>query len=189
MNPPRLTSPLLNALPGIRHGFFTRQGGVSQGLYASLNLGRGSRDHPAAVEINRARVAASLGVQAAALNTCWQIHSSRVVMADTPWGEDRPQADGVVTSRPALACAALAADCAPVLLADAEAGVVAAVHAGWRGALNGVIGSAVQAMAGLGAEPSRLVAVVGPCIGPQSYEVGPEFFAEFIADAPESKAF
>lgn len=187
--PPVLTSPLL-ARAGVRHAFFTRQGGVSGGIYDSLNLGRGSNDDPAAVEANRARAAQALGVAPEALNTCHQIHSAQAVVADEAWGEGRPQADAVVTARADLACCALAADCAPVLIADLEAGVVAAAHAGWRGALDGVVAAAVQTMTGLGARPERMVAAVGPCIGPASYEVGLEFLDRFVAaDAASARFF
>ena len=183
-----LTSPLLQAA-GVRHGFFTRQGGVSAGLYASLNAGRGSRDDPAAVAENRRRVADAMGVAPEALLSCYQIHSATALTADAPWGEDRPEADAVVTRTPGIACSALAADCAPVLLADAEAQVVGAAHAGWRGALGGVVQAAVSAMADLGARPERMVAAVGPCIGPRSYEVGPDFLEAFRAGARDAERF
>ena len=184
----KLTSPLLQAA-GVRHGFFTRRGGVSQGLYASLNTGRGSSDDPAAVEENRRRVAADLDVDPGALLACYQIHSRVVHTATEPWGDQRPEGDAVVTRTPGLACAALAADCAPVLLADPEAGVVGAAHAGWKGAIGGVVEAAVEAMQALGARSDRMVAAVGPCIGPQSYEVGLEFLARFSAEAPGSERF
>ena len=183
-----LASPLLEAA-GVRHAFFTRQGGVSTGVYESLNLGRGSGDDPAAVAENRARAAAHLGVAPAALLGCHQIHSAVAHLAETPWGDHRPEGDAIVTSRPGLACGALAADCAPVLLADMEAGVVGAAHAGWKGALGGVVRAAVKAMGTRGARPPRIVAAVGPCIGPASYEVGPEFLARFVAEAPWSARF
>jgi len=186
---PALHSPLLSALPGIRHAFFTRQGGVSKGIYDSLNVGRGSRDEPADVAENRRRVADWFGRGSEALNTCYQIHSATAVVADAPWGDQRPEADGVVTDRPGVICGALAADCAPVLIADAQAGIVAAAHAGWQGALGGVVGATVEAMVGLGAERSRLVAAVGPCIGPASYEVGLEFLERFQAARPGSARF
>lgn len=184
-----LTSPLLAAAPGIRHGFFTRRGGVSTGVYESLNLGSGSRDEARSVAENRARVAATFGVDAAALTICWQIHSARVVVAEFPWAADRPRGDGVVTARAGLICGALAADCAPVLIADPGARVVAAVHAGWRGALEGVVHAAVEAMRGLGGDPARMVAAVGPCIGPASYEVGLEFVGRFARAATGSERF
>jgi YfiH family protein len=186
---PILRSPGLAALPGVRHAFFTRQGGVSTGLYDSLNLGRGSADDPGAVEENRRRAAAALGARSRDLALCFQVHSSEVRVAESAWGDDRPRADGVVTARPGLACGALAADCAPVLLADAEARIVAAVHAGWRGALDGVIAAAVDAMTGLGAHPERIVAAVGPCIAQASYEVGTEFLAVFESRSPDWARF
>jgi len=186
---PVLTDPRLSALPGICHAFFTRQGGVSQGVYAGLNVGRGSRDDPAAVEENRRRAAASFGVVPDRLLTAYQIHSAVALTVAEPWGGARPEGDAVVTAAPRLVCGALAADCAPVLLADAEAGVVAAVHAGWKGALGGVIGAAVETMRASGAEPARIVATVGPCIGPDNYEVGADFQARFVAEASGSERF
>lgn len=185
---PFLTSPLLD-LPGVRHAFFTRRGGVSTGIYESLNVGRGSADAPDDVLENRRRAAAALGVEAGALNTCYQIHSPTVLVADRPWGETRPEADGVVTRSAQIACGALAADCAPILFADAAAGVVAAVHAGWKGALGGVVEAAVAAMTQLGADPARTVAVIGPCIGPASYEVGEDFLQRFVADEADNERF
>lgn len=178
-----LTSPLLSALPGVRHGFFTRQGGVSAGVYESLNVGAGSRDDTAAVAENRARAAAAFGAPPERLLTCYQIHSALAVAAAGPWTTPRPEADAVATSTPGLICGALAADCAPVLIADPEARVVAAAHAGWRGARGGIVEAAVQAMIGLGARPERMAAAIGPCIGPESYEVGLDFLDAF-ADAP-----
>jgi len=186
---PVLTSPLLSRLKGVRHAFFTREGGVSTGIYASLNAGRGSKDDPAAVAENRRRVAAHFGAPADALLTAYQIHSATALAADTPWGDARPQGDAVVTSTPGLICSALAADCAPILLADADAGVVAAAHSGWKGALGGVAEATVAAMVAKGATASRIVAAVGPCIGPASYEVGEDFLDAFMAKAPEAAAF
>ena len=180
---PVLTSTRLRELKGVRHAFFTRQGGVSQGVYASLNVGVGSRDDPAAVRENRARTAAVFDAGPEALLTCYQIHSAVAVIADGPWAA-RPEADAVVTATPGLVCGALAADCAPVLMADPDARVVAAVHAGWRGALGGVIEAAIARMSALGAQPTRIVAAVGPCIGPRSYEVGLEFLETFRTEDP-----
>ena len=188
-DPPILTSSLLATLPGVRHAFFTRRGGVSKGIYDSLNLGRGSRDDPADVAENRRRAAAVFGLGSAALNTCYQIHSDLVLTADGPWGEARPRADGVITSRAGLICGALAADCAPVLIADGQARIVGAVHAGWRGALTGVVESAVKAMGALGGSPGRMVAAVGPCIAQASYEVGLDFLERFETDAPDAARF
>lgn len=183
-----LTHPLLD-LPGVRHGFFTRNGGVSTGLYDSLNLGLGSGDDPEAVRENRRRCAAVFEAGPDALLTGYQVHSAVVRHADRPWGEDRPEGDGVVADRPGLICGALTADCAPVLLADAEARIVGAVHAGWKGALGGVVESGVRAMRALGGEPARMVAVVGPCIGPGRYEVGADFQDRFERQDAESARF
>ena len=187
--PPMLVSPLLAAVPGVRHGFFTRRGGVSSGLYDSLNVGIGSGDDPAAVAENRRRAAAVFDTPPEALVTCYQIHSATVRVADGPLREGRPQGDGVVTARPGVLCGALAADCAPILIADGEAKVVAAVHAGWRGALEGVIAAAVAAAVALGAAPERMAAAIGPCIGPASYEVGEDFLDKFLADSPDHARF
>jgi len=172
-----LADPKLSALPGVRHAFFTRQGGVSMGLYSSLNVGLGSKDDSAAVLENRRRAAAHFGVERGGLLTGFQIHSSTVLSVAAPWGDARPEGDGVVTATPGLACGALAADCAPVLLADAQARVVCVVE------------SAVAAMERLGARADRIVAAVGPCIGPDSYEVGPEFRERFVAEAAGSERF
>jgi YfiH family protein len=185
---PAVTSPLLD-LPGVRHAFFTRQGGVSSGLYSSLNVGLRSDDEPANVVENRRRAAAYFGAPPQALNTCHQIHSATALVADAPWGEAQPMADGVVSAIPGLICGALAADCAPILFADAQARVVGACHAGWKGALAGIAEATVARMAELGAEPARMVAVIGPCIGPKSYEVGLEFLDRFVADDPANLAF
>lgn len=188
--PPVLTSPLLAGLRDVRHGFFTRHGGVSDGVYASLNVGRGSGDDPSRVAENRRRAAASFGLAPAALATCYQVHSARPVIADAAWGEARPEGDAVITGAPGVLCGALAADCAPVLIADPAAHIVAAVHAGWRGALAGVVENAVGAMRRLGARPADMVAAVGPCIGPASYEVGLEFLDAFVAaDAANQRFF
>jgi YfiH family protein len=176
---PVLTSSVLD-LPGVRHAFFTRQGGVSQGIYASLNVGLGSRDDPAAVRENRRRAAARFG--ASDVVTVYQVHSALAVEARGAWPGDPPQADAIVTTTPGLVCGALAADCAPVLLADAEARVIGAAHAGWKGALGGVVEAVVAAMAARGARRERICAAVGPCIAPQSYEVGLEFLERFAAE-------
>ena len=184
-----VTSPLLEKVAGVRHAFFTRHGGVSTGVYESLNVGRGSKDEPADVTENRRRCAAHFGVEPEALLTCYQIHSADVLTGESPWGDLRPEADGVVTLEPGLVCGALSADCAPILLADAVTGVVGAAHAGWKGALGGVAESAVAAMLKLGCEPGRIVAAVGPCIGPDSYEVGIEFMDRFHNDDPANDKF
>lgn len=183
-----LTHPLLNRA-GIRHGFFTRQGGVSTGLYDSLNTGVGSNDDPAAVAENRRRVAACLGGGPDDIAACYQIHSAVARVAEAGWKGERPEGDATVTAAPGVICAVLTADCAPVLLADAEAGVVGAAHAGWKGALGGIIHSTVAAMEALGARPARMVAVVGPCISRDSYEVGADFQERFEHHDPGSGRF
>jgi YfiH family protein len=189
MTVPTLTSRRLEQLPGVRHAFFTRQGGVSAGIYDSLNVGRGSHDNPTAVAENRRLVAEAMGVERGALNSCYQTHSTLVRVAEGPWGDDRPEGDAIVTSVPGLACGAMTADCAPVLFADPEARVVAAAHAGWKGALDGVIASTVTAMVAAGARTGDIVAVVGPCIGPASYEVGHEFLERFLSHDPGSEHY
>lgn len=187
--PPVLTAPSLGALKGVRHGFFTRRGGVSTGLYESLNTGPGSGDRPEAVAENRRRVAALFGAAPDALLTCWQIHSAIAHVAEAPWAGGRPEGDAVATRTAGLVCSVLTADCAPVLLADPGAGVVAAVHAGWKGALDGVVAAAVAAMESLGAHAADTVAIVGPCIAQASYEVGLEFLERFTAKDPASARF
>lgn len=185
-----LTIGPLNELPGLRHGFFTREGGVSEGLYASLNCGLGSGDDPVHVAENRRRAAALLELEPERLLTCYQVHSPDVVTVERPWApEERPRADALVTRTPGIALGILTADCAPVLLADAEARVIGAAHAGWKGALDGVLEATVAAMLALGAEAGRIVAGVGPCIAQRSYEVGPEFPAAFVARAVENADF
>ncbi len=183
---PVITSKLLE-VSGVRHAFFTRHGGVSKGVYASLNVGLGSGDDPAAVLENRRRCAAHFGAET--LVTAYQVHSALALAADGPWPGSPPQADGVVTATPGVVCGALAADCAPVLLADPRAGVVGACHAGWKGALAGIVEATVARMESLGAERRRLSAAVGPCIGPASYEVGLEFLDRFTADDPAHARF
>jgi YfiH family protein len=183
---PVLTSPLLE-LPGVRHAFFTRQGGVSGGIYESLNVGQGSNDDPAAVAENRRRAEDHLG---GTLVTAYQVHSAEAVRVSGPWPDGPPQADAVVTATPGVVCGALAADCAPILMADAEARVIAAAHAGWKGALGGIAEAAIARMEALGARRERIVAAVGPCIGPTSYEVGLEFMARFtVADSANARFF
>ena len=185
-----LESAGLAALAGVRHGFFTRQGGVSRGLYASLNCGLGSGDDPAAVRENRARAMAAFGLAGEALATAHQVHSARVHLLEAPFGlATRPQVDGLVTRRRGLALGVLAADCTPVLFADAEAGIVGAAHAGWRGALAGVLEATVEAMVGLGAVRAHIHSTIGPAIAGRSYEVGPEFPAAFLAEERANAAF
>ena len=180
--------PLLER-EGIRHGFFSRRGGVSTGIYEGLNTGLGSADDPAAVEENRRRVAATLGGGPDDLAACYQIHSSLTRVATGPWAGDRPEGDAVVSATVGVIPAVLTADCAPVLLADPEARVVGAVHAGWKGALGGVVHSAVTAMEALGARPSRIIAVIGPCISLPSYEVGLDFMERFEHHDPGAGRF
>jgi YfiH family protein len=181
----------LAALPGIRHGFFTRTGGVSQGIYASLNGGIGSRDAAEKVAENRARMAAALAVPPHHLLTVYQTHSADVVTADMTWSPDtRPHADAIVTRTRALAIGVTTADCGPVLFADQQAGVVGAAHAGWRGAFHGVLEATVAALERCGAERSRVVVGLGPMIRQPHYEVGPEFVARFeAADAANQRFF
>ena len=183
-----ITHPLLDKA-GIRHGFFTRLRGVSTGLYDSLNTGVGSSDDPAAVQENRRRIAAHLGGTADDLAACYQIHSAVARVAEAGWHGDRPEGDAVVTATPGPICAVLTADCAPVLLADVEAGIVGAAHAGWKGALGGIVHSTVAAMQALGADPRRIVAVVGPCIAQASYEVGADYQERFKHHDPGSGQF
>ena len=185
-----LTSGPLNRLDGIRHGFFTREGGVSEGLYTSLNCGLGSGDDPARVSENRARVAASLDLPSDRLVTCYQVHSPDVVTVDKPWTPGTgPKVDAMVSTTAGIALGILTADCAPVLLADPEARVIGAAHAGWRGALTDVLSATVKSMLTLGAASGRMVAAIGPCIAQRSYEVGPEFPAPFIATDPANERF
>jgi YfiH family protein len=183
-----LQSSLLGALPGVRHGFFTRRGGVSSGIYASLNVGIGSRDDPDAIVENRGRIAGWFGATPAQLATVYQIHSATAHAATARWSQP-PEGDALVSRTAGLICGVLSADCAPVLIADAEAGVVAAAHAGWRGALSGVVASTVATMVGQGADPRRMVAAVGPCIGAASYEVGEDFLDAFITGDPAFERF
>ncbi len=178
------------ALDGIRHGFFTRDGGVSGGLYASLNGGVGSKDDTAHVAENRARMAAAVGVAPDRFLTCYQIHSPLVVVAETPWPADaRPRADAIVTRMRALAIGVSTADCGPVLLADPDARVIGAAHAGWRGALAGVVEAAVEAMERLGADRRNVRAALGPMIRQRNYEVGPDLIARFATEDPASHRF
>lgn len=188
--PSPITADCLAEIPGIRHGFFTREGGVSEGIYAGLNCGFGSKDDRAHVGENRSRVARHLGTTSEHLLTCYQIHSATCVVVTQPWTpETMPRADAMATRTPGLALGALAADCAPVLFADPQARVVAAAHAGWKGALGGVLEATIATMEQLGARRDRIRAALGPCIGPDAYEVGPEFQATFAAADPASHRF
>jgi YfiH family protein len=185
-----LQSRLLSALGPVRHGFFTREGGVSNGLYASLNGGTGSKDKPEHVTENRTRMAAALGCSPRSFLTAHQVHSPDVVIAATPWSaDDKPRADAIVTRMPSLAIGISTADCGPVLMADVEGGVIGAAHAGWRGALTGVLEATVDTMEGLGARRERIIAALGPMIRQQNYEVGQDVIAKFTNADAASKAF
>ncbi len=185
-----IRAPSLAPLGAVRHAFFTREGGVSEGPYASLNCGLGSGDEAASVAENRARAMAALGLEAGALCTAYQVHGTTATVAESPWApERRPRADVLVTTVPGLAIGVLTADCAPILLADPDAGVIGAAHAGWRGALAGVVEAAVAAMDERGAERGRIRAAIGPCIAQDAYEVGPEFPGPFLAEDPENARF
>lgn len=176
-----ITSPLLD---GVRHGFFTREGGASTGVYEGLNCGAGSSDQAEVVALNRARVADAMGV--AELAGVHQVHSADVVVADV---NARENADALVTATPGVALTILTADCQPVLFSDPEASVVAAAHAGWKGALDGVLEATLDAMEDLGADRGRISAVIGPSISQRAYEVGQEFLERFMDEDPEHLRF
>lgn len=184
-------SPALDAHEpaGIRHGFFTRAGGVSTGLFQGLNVGLGSGDERAAVLENRRRVARWLKVAPEGLVGVHQVHSPEVVAVEAPFGVDRPKADAMVTDRPGLALGVLTADCGPVLFADPQAGVIGAAHAGWKGALTGVLENTIAAMEKRGAKAGRIAAVLGPSITQENYEVGPEFVERFVYSDAASERF
>lgn len=190
-----LQSEALCAHSTIRHGFFTREGGVSEGNYGSLNVGFGSDDKRERVAENRRRIAAHLGARVNGAEfpdvvTNYQVHSAEAVIVEVPFGADGPpKADALVTRTPGLAIGALTADCTPVLFADPVAKVVAATHAGWRGAVAGVLDSTVETMEKLGARRDHIQASIGPTIHQPSYEVGPEFKAQFLAQAPGNAKF
>jgi polyphenol oxidase len=186
-----LTSSLLSAIPGLRHAFFTRHGGVSGGSYDSLNGGLGSNDDPAAIAENRRRMAEQMGVTPAHFLTVWQIHSPDAAVASGPWEDaSRPRADAIVTRTEGLAIGVTAADCGPLLFVDPNARVIGAAHAGWKGALTGIVESTVDTMVKLGAERTGIVAAIGPLIQQHSYEVGAEFIDRFIeADAENAVYF
>ncbi|HZO47789.1 MAG TPA: peptidoglycan editing factor PgeF [Xanthobacteraceae bacterium] len=185
-----LQAASLRSLPGVRHAFFTRQGGVSGGIYESLNGGVGSRDAAAHVAENRARMASALGVHHDNFLSLYQIHSPDVVTVEQPWTPDaRPHADAMVTRTPGIAIGVSTADCGPVLFADAGARVVGAAHAGWRGAFTGVIEATIAAMEKLGAARANIVVATGPMIRQPNYEVGPEFVDRFKADSAANQRF
>jgi polyphenol oxidase len=177
------------ALPGLRHGWFTRRGGVSHGVHASLNAGPGSKDDPARVAENRARIAAAMGIPPTHLLSPYQFHSSEVLAVSAPFEGERPKADALVTRTRGLALAILTADCGPILFADAAKGVIGAAHAGWQGALGGVIENTVNAMEALGADRRSITAVLGPTISQRNYEVGADFEEKAVARDPASAAF
>ncbi|UWR23156.1 peptidoglycan editing factor PgeF [Sulfitobacter sp. S190] len=177
-----------DALGAVKHGFFTRKGGASSGVFAGLNCGQGSSDQAEIVAINRARVADAMGVAPDALIGVHQIHSATAVAVDAPQTE-KPRADGIVTATPGIALSVLTADCQPVLFSDPHAGVIGAAHAGWRGALDGILQSTVAAMVDLGASAQNITAVIGPTISQRAYEVGPEFLDTFLNEDPEFARF
>jgi len=187
---PHLTANSLGGAQRIRHAFFTRNGGVSDGIYKTLNIGFGSKDEICSVTENRRRVAEFFGLPGEALNTVYQVHGRTTVHVDGAWvGGSLPHADAMVTDRPGLALGILSADCTPVLLADKEACVIGAAHAGWKSAVGGILPSVVEAMEALGARRRRTFAAIGPTIAQASYEVGPEFPAQFLQESAENEAF
>lgn len=177
------------SLAPFRHGFFTRRGGVSSGVYKGLNCGPGSQDQSDMVIINRTRVADAMQVQPDALLSLYQIHSAAVVHATGPISGAAPKADAFVTATPGVALSVLTADCQPVLFADTKAGIIGAAHAGWKGALGGVLEATIAAMENLGANRENISAVIGPCISQDAYEVGPEFRAVFLDADPSHDRF
>lgn len=178
-----------DTLAPLKHGFFTRRGGASSGVFAGLNCGQGSSDQSEIVAINRARVAQAMDVEPAMLASVHQVHSADVVRVDGAQDGPRPKADGLVTNTPGIALSILTADCQPVLFADREAGVIGAAHAGWRGALEGVLEATVDAMEELGATRARIQAVIGPSISQRAYEVGAEFLDTFLMEDPQYARF
>ncbi|MDU9003124.1 peptidoglycan editing factor PgeF [Sedimentitalea todarodis] len=177
-----------DSLSPLQHGFFTRRGGASSGVFTGLNCGTGSSDQADVVAINRARVADAIGVAPDALVGVHQVHSADVVEVNAPLRE-KPRADAMVTTTPGIALSILTADCQPVLFADTDAGVIGAAHAGWRGALDGVLEATIDAMEVLGAQRKNTTAVIGPSISQRAYEVGPEFMDDFMADDQENARF
>jgi YfiH family protein len=186
--PPFITAPTMSDA-NIRHAFFTREGGVSGGVYASLNGGTGSRDDPLNVQENRNRMAAALGVSPECFLVPFQVHSAEAIIIIEPWQGARPHCDGIVTNVQGLALGVTGADCGMLLFSDARAGVIAAAHAGWKGALTGIIEATVVQMEKLGARRADIALALGPTIGGKSYEVGPEFVERFIAIDPDYKRF
>lgn len=187
MSPKKLSATAFEQLPGIAHGWFTRQGGVSEGIYAGLNAGLGSNDNPDHVRENRERVKLAMG--ASDLLTVHQYHSADVVDVEGPFDGPPPKADAMVTAMPGIALGILTADCGPMLFADADAGVIGAAHAGWGGAFGGVIETTLEAMVRMGADRDRIVAALGPTLAQASYEVGPEFVRRFTDADPANDRF
>ncbi|MBP0614347.1 peptidoglycan editing factor PgeF [Jiella mangrovi] len=183
-----IRAPELSAAD-VQHGFFTRRGGVSRGIYEGLNAGAGSNDDPAHVAENRSRAMATLGLSRDRLVTPWQVHSAKAVVVDAPLSDDRPKVDGIVTATPGLAVGIVTADCGPVLFCDPANHVIGAAHAGWRGALGGVLEATIAAMETAGADRSAITAILGPTITQENYEVGLEMMAEFVRDAPDRERF
>ena len=186
-----MTLEILTAesLAAFRHGFFSRRGGASSGIFEGLNCGFGSSDQTEAVTMNRTRVADAMEVDASALASVHQFHSAEVLSLTVPLGVQRPKADAMVTATAGIALGILTADCSPVLFADQQAGVVGAAHAGWKGALDGILEATLDAMEALGADRANTAAVIGPCISQAAYEVGPEFMDAFIASDPDYSRF
>jgi polyphenol oxidase len=184
-----IRSAMLSQLSGINHGFYGRAGGVSTGIYKSLNAGPGSDDNASHVAENRRRIALDLGVTPDRLMSAYQVHSADAIMVDKPFSGERPKVDALVTRCPSIATTILTADCAPVLFADPSSRIVAAAHAGWKGAIGGILEATLEKMCKLGASKTRIVAAIGPCIGQASYEVGPEFVATFIDADPAYERF
>ncbi|MBI1261112.1 MAG: peptidoglycan editing factor PgeF [Rhizobiales bacterium] len=185
-----LSAKPLGGLSHIRHGFFTREGGVSKGIYATKNCGYGSDDTHEHVKENRARVAQALSVEPDKLVTVHQTHSADGIIVDAPWApEEAPKADAMVTATPGIALGILTADCAPVIFADKQARIIGAAHAGWKGALTGILEATLEAMVSLGADHDNIIAAIGPCISRTAYEVGPEFRDRFIDDASQNETF
>lgn len=189
--PEPIVSPLLEGLAasGIRHGYFTRTGGVSEGIYKGLNTGTGSADDPAKVQENRSRVASWMGVDSNSLLTAYQVHSPDVLIVREPFTGPRPKVDALVTDTPGIAVGASSADCGPILFADREARVIGAAHAGWKGALTGVLENTIEAMISLGAKRESIRASLGPSISQPNYEVGPEFVDRFIEQDRDNAAY
>ena len=183
-----ISSEILSPLAGLRHGFFTRQGGVSSGIYGSLNAGAGSKDDPQSILENRARIATFLGAKTDHLLSPFQVHSNDIAIIDKPFTE-RPKVDALVTKTPKLALGILTADCGPLLFADTENRVIGAAHAGWKGAVHNIMAATVEAMEAIGAKRQNIHAILGPTISQKHYEVGVDFEDNFLALSPEAQKF